>query len=476
MEVLMVSAELAPYARASEAADAVLGLSKALRQLGHDVTVVMPSYAGFQASGLLLARRLTPLVLPGGGEVSLLDGRLPSGVRLVLLDAPVLFDRSGVYEGAEHEEYPDNAKRFGLLSRASAALVRQRSQQDRAFDIVHLHDWPAALVPISLRTEPGPSVPNVLTIHDVTRQGVFHLRDLDDLGVPSESLAEDLRLGQKLNLLKGGVLYADALTTVSANYAAELLTEQRSGPLANVLLGLNRPVIPIHNGIDYSIWNPATDPALISRYDAEDIANKGRSKSELLRRMKLELEPSRPLVAVIDELSREPGLELLAGAMPGIAKCDLALVVATNSPDPVHQRLEALLEGARDRCALVGAPEESFLHLVYAAADFILVPSRHEPCGLPAMIAQRYGALPIAPATGGLSDSIVDCDAAFETGTGFLFDGHTQRALLGALQRGLAAYRSPAWPRLMRRVMRLDLSWDRPARRYLQVYRHALAV
>jgi starch synthase len=472
MDILMISAELAPYVRQTDAAQTVASLAKALRQLGHDVTVALPRHPGFEAAGLLVARRLTPLPLPGGGEVTVFDGQLPSGARVVLFDAPALFERSGVY-GEGEEDYPDNAKRFGLLSEAAATLVRQRAQQGQAFDVLHLHDWPAALVPLALRRAPGPSVPSVLTIHDVTRQGSFARREGEALGLPPELVEDEgLVTGGKLNVLRAGIAFSDAVTTVSASYAEEMLGEERSGALAPVLAALGKPVIGITSGVDYALCNPATDPALVSRYDAEDPSNKGRSKTALLRELGLDLDPQRLLAAFVGELTRDKGADVLSSALPGIMKSDATLVVAGRGSAPAV-RLSAPT-GGESRFQLVSSADEAFVHRVFAAADLVVVPARHEPCGNVQLYAQRYGALPVVHATGGLKDTVVDCDVELETGTGFVFEEPTARGLLGAFARGVAAHASSSWPRLRRRVMRLDLGWDRPARRYLQVYRQTL--
>lgn len=472
MDILMVAAELGPYVRESPAADSIASLGKALRQLGHDVTIALPRYPGFEAAGLLVARRLTPLPLPGGGEVTVFDGQLSSGVGLALFDAPVLYDRPGVY-GEDGKDYPDNAKRFGLLCQAAAALVRQRVGQGQAFDVLHLHDWPAALLPVALRRTAGPAVPAVLTIHDVTRQGSFSSKELDALGVPRElNTEEGVKLGTRVNALKGGIVFADTVTTVSPSYAREMQTEERAGALAAVLAG--KPIVGICDGIDYAVHNPATDPAIVSRYDAEDTANKGRSKSALLAELGLEMEVDRPLVIAVGEPSKSAGFDLVAAALPTMLKNDLAFVVAGRGQGTLAKRLVAAKSRYADRYAFVEDPDEALVHRLYAAADIVLVPSRHEPCGVSQLVAQRYGAAPVARATGGILDTVVDCDAHLETGTGFLFDEDTPQALAGALARAVAACVTPAWGGLRRRMMRLDLGWDRPARRYLQVFRQTL--
>lgn len=469
----MVTGELAPYARQTKAADAVAALAKALRQLGHDVTIALPRYPGFEAGGLLLARRLTPLTLPGGAEVAVFDGQLSSGVHLALFDAPVLFDRPGVYGEDDSEDYPDNAKRFGLLSQAAAALVRLRAQQGKTFDLVHLHDWAAALVPAALRVAPGPILASVLTIHDMTRQGVFPVEDSDALGA-SDELVSEFRLDGAVNFLKGGIALADAITTVSPSYAEAVQKEERGGALAEVLRGCQKPIHGLCHGIDYALYNPATDTSLASRYDAEDTSNKGRSKSALIKKLELELEPGRPLVFAIVERGAIAGTALLAAALPDVLANDLSLVIA--GPHRLLEAFRPALDTHPERLALVESPDDATVHRLYAASDFVLQSFEHDPSGTSSMIAHRYGALPVALAADAIKDVVVDCDAALETGTGFVFDNRSESELVGALQRALAAYRSAAFPRLIRRVMRLDVGWDRPARRYLQIYRQTLAM
>jgi starch synthase len=472
MDILMVAAEHGPYVRQTDAADAVASLAKALRQLGHDVTVALPRHPSFEAGGLMVARRLTPLSLPGGGEITVFDVQLPSGVQLSLFDAPVLFDRPGVY-GEGDTDYPDNAKRFSLLSQASAALVHQRAELGKAFDIVHLHDCAAALVPLVLRRAPGPVVPTVLTIHDGTRQCIFDRESARAQGVSEELLSDESLLdGERLNALRAGILGADALTTVSPSYARELARPERSGSLASAIALLEKPIIGVTNGVDYAIHNPATDPILISRYDAEDPSNKGRSKSALLRELELELELERPLFVLFDEPGTERATELVIASLSALLKQDLSLVIAGRAAGAGDKKLETARQKYRERVALVPELDAALTRRLHAAADFVLIPSRHEPCGMVQLVAQRYGAVPIARATGGIVDTVTDCDAALDTGTGFLFDDDA--GLIGAVARALAAYRSPGFPRLVRRIMRRDLGWDRPARRYLQIYRQTI--
>lgn len=482
MDILFVASELAPMVKVGGLADVVAALSKALRLLGHKVTILLPRHPALERGGLLLARRLTPMVIPAanGGErleVTLFDGRLSSGVELVVVDVPGLFDRPGVY-GEEGHDYPDNARRFGAFSRAAVEIVKQRAETGAPFDIVHAHDWPAAMVPYLLRERAAeiPRTRAVLTLHNLAHQGNFPADALLHLGLGPEHFRTDrLEFYGQLNYLKGGILAADALTTVSTTYAREILTPELGERLDGVLRTREKELQGIVNGIDYAVWNPMTDPALAARYDAEDTANKGRCKSALLAELGLEIQPDRPLIVSIGRVVAQKGSDVLATALPKILKADVSVAIAGTGDPALMAKLEAAVAKAPERAAYLGAVPEPLSHRLLAAADAVVIPSRYEPCGLVQLYAQRYGAVPVACRTGGLVDTIVDCDAALETGTGFLYDKPTATALVGGVQRALAAMTSPRWGALRRRVMRLDLGWDRPARRYAHVYRAALA-
>lgn len=516
MDILFVATELAPMIKVGGLADVASALSKALRLLGHKVTIALPRFPAIEQGGLMLARRLTPLMLPphasgarGGGaplpsagsvpgrgsrdaegprtEVTLFDGRLGSGVELLLLDiqtpdaagAPAqgLYNRPGIY-GENSEDYPDNARRFGLFSRAVVEVVRQRARAGAPFDIVHVHDWPSAMIPYLIR-EQGAELARtrtVLTIHNLAHQGVFPAEALTELGLGKEHFGTDrLEFYGHINFLKGGILAADALATVSTTYAREIITPEFGERLEGVLGTRREKISGIINGIDYAVWNPMTDPALPARYDAEDTSNKGRCKSALLAELGLSIQPDRPLIVSLGRIVHQKGSDLLAAALPKILKSDVNVVIAGAGDEALEGKLRAAVAKHKDRAVYLGAVSEPVAHRLFAAADIVVVPSRYEPCGLVQLYAQRYGALPVATATGGLCDTIVDVDAALETGTGFLFDKPTATALVGAVQRALAAMEHPRWAALRRRVMRLDLGWDRPARRYAQLYRAIVA-
>jgi starch synthase len=490
MDILFVSSELAPYVKVGGLADVVAALPKALRQLGHKVTVLLPRFPAFEAAGLSLARRLTPLKFTLGGkawEMTLFDARLPTQVELVLVDAPGLYDRAGVY-GEGGEDFADNATRFAILSRAAAEIVRQRAASGTPFDIVHCQDWPTALVPTYLRELvkerqlPEASVPKtILTIHNLAHQGTFPKDALPSLGLSWDEFRIDgIEFYGGLNVLKLGILTADAVTTVSTTYAREIQTPDLGYKLDGVLRDRARAIVGITNGVDYAVWNPATDSAIPAHYDAEDPVAKARCKGALQKELGLPIDAAAPLIASVGRLVPQKGSDLVAGLIPKLLRATEAQIVVAGDGEPslVKKLEDGVRKGSVDahgRAVFVQAASEPLVHRIYAGADIVLVPSRFEPCGLVQLYAQRYGALPVARATGGLVDTVVDCDAKLETGTGFLFEEATVEALLAATERAIAARVSSRWPALVRRVMRLDRGWERPARQYEQVYRSLLA-
>jgi starch synthase len=459
MDILMVSAELSPYARGSELGDVVAGLSKALRQLGHRVTLALPCHPGFEAGGLLMARRLTPLSI-GGADLTVLDGQLASGVELALFDDPPLYDRPSVY--GEGEGYPDNLARFAVLCRGAAALAQQRAEQGKPFEVLHVFDAPTAATPALLRNVPNLVLPCVLTVLDTNRSGRFASGAHTAFpGLPGQ-------IGDAISLLELGLGSAQLVVAGSQDAARDLGSPPVSGGLAASLIGERAPT-SVGSGLDYGLNNPATDTAITARFDAEDVSNKGRCKAGVLTELELELELDRPLLFAYASSAREA--QLLIGALPSLLKNDIAVVAQVETS--ATARLDQLAAEYPSDLARLKDSSDAARRRALAASDFALCldASALTPASLQA--AQRYGAVPIGLGQGAVLDALVDCDAELETGTGFLFDTADAASLVGATTRALSAYGSPGHARLRRRVMRLDVSWERVARRYAQLYRKA---
>jgi starch synthase len=470
MEILFATTELAPYAKVGGLADVSAALPKHLKMLGHRVTVVMPRYPAFEDAGIMVARRLTPLKLELGGktfDVTVYDGRLSSQVEITLIESPGLFDKKDVYT----DDAKVDGQRFAVLSRAIAELAKQRADAGAPFDVVHLNDWPTALAAKHMK-DLGVATKTVLTIHNVAHQGVLPRDMLGALGLAKEDFTiAGAEFYEQINVLKQGIVSADVVTTVSPTYAQEIQTEEHGKKLHGVLQSKGK-VVGIVNGVDYGVWNPATDSNLVARFDAEDASNKARCKGALQKELGLPLDADVPLVANVGRIVEQKGTDLVADLIPKLARgSDAQIVVAGDGDAALIARLEAALTRAPGRGVFVRAASEPLVHRIFAGADIVLVPSRFEPCGLVQLYAQRYGALPVARATGGLVDTVVDCDAKLETGTGFLFEEPTVDALFGTVQRAVAGYATPRWPSLRRRVMRLDRGWERAARQYEQTYR-----
>jgi starch synthase len=474
MRILMVTSELAPIAKVGGLADAVAALAKTLGRLGHDVTVALPRYKVVEEAGLMLARRLVPLKLPTA-EATTFDGRFAPGVQLLLLDVPGLFDRDGIYDYGG-QAHPDNLRRFGVFCQAVAAHAEKRAASGEAYDVIHLHDWHAALAAPLLA---GPLLEGqggalavkrprtVLTIHNAAHQGLYPLDEAVRLGFDAATLVVSNGV---MNALGTGVAAADVVTTVSTTYARELASTDGDVALADLLRARTAPIVGITNGVDYATWSPSTDPHLVARYDAEDSRNKGRCKASLLAELEMSVDPALPLFVVLGRVSSQKGSDLLAEALPLITRGAAQIIVAGEGDPELEARLVAAVEECPDAAIYLGHVTEAMTHRLLAAADAVLMPSRFEPCGLVQLYAQRYGAAPIVRATGGLLDTVVDCDASLAMGTGFVFDDATGEALAAAAARATSAMRTARWGELRRRMMRLDRSWERPARQYLRLY------
>jgi starch synthase len=481
MDILFASTELAPYAKVGGIADVVASLSKTLRQLGHNVTLALPRLPHFERAGLLVARRLTPLNFQLGEEsyeATVYDGRLPSGVDITLLDVPGWFDHDGIYGGADGD-YPDNDLRFAVFSRAVVELLSHRLRSGTPIQIAHLHDWPGCLAALYAKRLGNHDLEEntkfVLTLHNLAFQGIADPSMLSRLGLGDDLFHPDgVEFYGKINLLKAGINFADAITTVSETYAQEIMSGPQGRGLEGVISANRSKLTGIVNGIDYSVWNPATDPHLPSRFDAQDATNKKRCKAELLQELGLEMRNERPLVSFVGQLIDRKGIDILLDALPELMRSDIGLVIAGEGGADVVARAEEGAKKWKGDIAFVPSPTDALTHRIIAGSDILLVPSRFEPCGVVQRYAHRYGTVPVVHATGGLIDTVVDCDAALETGTGFVFDEASVRGLVSGVQRAVAAYTALPWARLRKRVMNLDLGWDRSAHRYLEIYRGLL--
>jgi starch synthase len=411
----------------------------------------------------------------------LLEGRFPgTDLVLYLLDAPGLFDRPGSpYLGPDGRDWPDNAARFAAFARAAVALALDRAGLGWQPDVVHAHDWHTGLVPALLALERRRPA-TVFTIHNLAYQGLFPAAAARGLGLPRALTGgAALSFHGQLSFIRGGIACADRVTTVSPTYAREIQTPALGFGLDDLLRRRRRRLHGILNGADYEAWDPAHDRFIARPFSCLDLEARRENGRALRLRLGLALDPARPLVASVGRLVEQKGVDLLLAALPALMRRPVQLFVCGTGDRAIGEALERAAAGYPGRCAALVGYTEELAHVTWAGADIFVMPSRFEPCGLTQLYALRYGAVPVVRRTGGLADTIVDADPArLRQGeaTGFTFESATRDALLQAIDRAIACWRRPAlWRRLVRAGMAQDFSWGRSARRYVELYRAAIA-
>jgi starch synthase len=476
--VLCVTPELAPWAKSGGLGDVSAALPAALRALGVDVRTLVPAYPALRAACTRLLPLTTELRFEGiFAPARIFSADSPGSAPLFLIDCPAHYERGGgPYQDERGRDWPDNHLRFGLLSRVAALLGSADTPLDWMPDIVHCHDWPAGLAPAYLSFIPASRSATLMTIHNAAFQGIFPAATLPALGLPARSFSIDgVEFYGKLSFLKAGIHYADGLSTVSPTYAHEIQTPELGCGLDGVLRHRSRHLTGILNGIDDAAWNPATDPYLAQRYDAARLERKRDNKFALQRRFGIDVDESVPLLGVVSRLVRQKGLDLLARIAPRLAAHPAQIIVLGTGEPEIEAAWRALAVDLPRRIVAAIGFDESLAHLIEAAADMFIMPSRFEPCGLNQFYSMRYGTPPVVRATGGLADTVTDCNAgslADGTATGFVFHEPTEAALHEAIERGFAARAHPAtWRALQLHGMRRDFSWRTSAALYADLFR-----
>lgn len=455
MELLFVTSEITPYSRSGEIGDVCAALPKALRGGGHKVVVVSPLWPGIDATGRGLARRLSGVEVSVGGErfaCTLHDGRTTGGVDLVFVGHPELFA-----VGPGPEDTPERVRAALVFAQVAAQVAAAREPQP---DVVQAHGWFAAGT-LALCASSVASAARVLALHDARALG----RVPESIALP-EALAAHAGAGSARSLLAAGIAAAQRVV-VGSNAAAEALLAPGSsfaGTAQNKLLA-------IPDALDAARWNPLTDPLIPARFDPVDRRGKARCKDALQYELGLPVEPDVALIACVGKLDREAGGALLAAALPALIQNEAQFVIAGSDPE-LEQSVQAIVPRAEERLRAAFPVDERSAHRAVAAADMLLIPGRDPSYPELHLCGQRYGALPIVRRTGALADAVVDADAQLTTGTGFVFDNADPAELNATVQRTLAAYsQRRAFDGLRQRVMKLDLSWERSARRYEHLYK-----
>ncbi len=483
LKVLMISSEIVPFAKTGGLGDMVSSLALALERLGHDVRVVLPRY--YSVDPAQLRHVVGPLAIPMGlGEVwcAVSETRLPGGdVPVYFLEHEGLYGRDGLYGTRGEPDFRDNVERFGVLCRGALQLSRALHWTP---DVVHAHDWPAALAPVYLNSVEGARFPHtgsVLTIHNVGYQGVYGREKFVQLGLPWELYhGAGFEFYGSLNLLQAGIRAADLLTTVSPTHALEIQTPEYGWLMDGLLRHRASDLVGVLNGIDYETWNPEADPYIPAPFSERDLSGKALAKRALQAEMGLALEPGVPLVGMVSRLVDQKGVGELCGPTHGSLYqicTDMALQVVILGTG--EEWCEAELRSLSSRLPnlkVVLQFSERLAHLIEAGSDFQLMPSRYEPCGLNQMYSLRYGTLPIVRRTGGLADTVESYDEATGAGTGFLFDLLTPRAIYDTVGWAVWAYynRPDQVDTMRKRAMQRRFSWEDSAAHYAELYQWAV--
>ena len=481
MDILFASSEAHPLVKTGGLADVAGSLPRAIRNLRHDIRVIIPAYQQIlqQADSLTLAAHLEPEGVDT--PVRLLAGRLPgSTVKLYLVDSPVHFDRPGnPYTSAGGDPWPDNAARFATFCRAIQAVAENAAGLDGQPQVVHCNDWQTGLVPPLLAAQ-AQRPATVFTIHNLAYQGLFDWDTFEALNLPADFWSsEAMEFHDHFSFIKGGLVFADWLTTVSPTYASEIQTTEFGYGLEGLISHRKHNLTGIVNGVDYSVWNPGKDTQIPVQYNARCLFHKMENKRALQEHFGLPVDNSRPLFAVISRLVEQKGIDLILDIVPELVARDAQLVIL-GSGDPLIESAigKAIADWPLHIAAFLGY-DEALAHHIEAGADIFLMPSRFEPCGLNQIYSQRYGTVPIVRHTGGLADTVVDTTPETlenRTATGFSFTATTATALLAAVTRALQYYRDPeTWQQIITSGMKQDFSWKRSAERYLDLYTHILA-
>jgi starch synthase len=485
LNILFVSSEVEPFAKTGGLADVSGALPQSIKHLDHEIRVMMPRYGSIneRKSRLHEMIRLKEIDIPVGTKTypaSVKSSFIVNNhakVQTYFLDNSHLFGRFGLYVHPEtKKEYEDNDERFIFFCRGVLEVLKKLGWQP---DIIHCNDWPTGLVPAYLKTlyKNDPfyqDTRTVFTIHNMAYQGVFPRSVFAKTKLPANLLSEKgIEAYGKVNFLKSGLVFADAITTVSEKYAEEIQSSDEFGAgLQDVVKDRKHDLSGIINGIDYTVWDPSVDELIPHRYDPKSIDLKTENKKALLAKMGLPFHERIPVIGIISRLADQKGFDLIDEVLDDLISLDIQLVVLGTGEKKYHDMFERTQKKYPQKVAVALTFSNELAHLIEAGSDMFLMPSRYEPCGLNQLYSLRYGTIPIVRATGGLDDTIEDYNASAGTGTGFKFKNYDSREMSRAVQRAVQAYADQAvWRKLMKTGMNKDFSWEASAKKYIQLYR-----
>ncbi|GAB4337188.1 MAG: glycogen synthase [Calditrichia bacterium] len=487
LKICFVSSEVEPFAKTGGLADVAGSLPVVLKEMGQDIRLMMAKYKSINERKYVLREviRLKEVPVQLGEASYLADGKtafLPdSKVHVYFLHIPEFFDRKDLYvDSKTGKDFPDNAERFAAFSKSILETLKFLYWQP---DIIHCNDWQTALIPFYLKTEYKDdeffqNTKTVLTIHNLAYQGSFPMEKAKVLGIDPQYTApgKELEFFGNLNFLKAGILFADVVNTVSPTYAKEITTDPEYGyGFEPILQSRKDDFFGILNGADYNQWNPETDKLIPARYSVEKLEHKLVNKKKLCRLNNLKFNEKVPVIGMISRLADQKGFDLLAEAIDDLMKMDVQLVVLGTGDPKYHKLLTKLAEKYPEKFSVNLRFDNRLAHIIEAGSDMFLMPSRYEPSGLNQIYSLKYGTVPVVRETGGLADTVENFDPASGEGTGFTFKEYSSAAMLEAIQRAVEAFGQPdTWRKIQENGMKKDFSWERSAKKYLELYEIAM--
>ncbi len=459
MKIVMCASEVVPFAKTGGLADVAGALPQALETEGQDVIIVMPRYKAIQDSKFKIQRLKDDISYSTTGK----------NIRVYFIEKDSYFNRDALY-GDKNGDYADNLDRFSYYSKRTLELLKEINFKP---DVIHVHDWQACLIPVYLKTIYAKdafykNTKAMLTIHNIGYQGLFNKEEFPKLGLDWSLFGiEGLEFYGRINILKGGMNFADIINTVSPTYSKEIQAKEFGFGLEGVLNKRRDSVFGILNGLDYNIWNPETDKLIASNFSAKDPEGKAQDKEDLEAICKLPLKKDVPLFGIVSRLAEQKGFDILAEGIDAICRMGLQMVILGTGDLKYHLVMEDMAKKYPNVISLHLKFDDALAHKIYAGSDIFLMPSKYEPCGLGQLISLRYGTIPLVFKTGGLADTV-------NSDNGFIFDNYSSKALIGTIKKALEAFKNKKkWAQLVTKAMKCDFSWKESAKEYIRLYEKA---
>jgi len=459
MKIVMCASEVVPFAKTGGLADVAGALPLALEKEGQEIIIVMPKYKAVDEKKFNLKRLKNDISCSTLGK----------NIKVYFIEKEIYFNRESLY-GDKTGDYPDNLDRFSYYSRRTLELLKEINFKA---DIIHVHDWQACLIPVYLKTLYAQdsffkNTRSILTIHNIGYQGLFPKEEFPKLGLDWSLFGmEGLEFYGKVNILKGGMLFADIINTVSPTYSKEIQTKEFGFGLEGVLNKRRNSVFGILNGLDYTIWNPETDKFIAGNFSARNLAGKSKDKKDLQSFCKLPVREDVPLFGVVSRLAEQKGFDILAEGIDTICSMDLQMVILGTGDIKYHEIMEEMVKKHPRVISLHLKFDDPLAHKIYAGSDLFLMPSKYEPCGLGQLISLRYATVPLVFKTGGLADTV-------SSDNGFIFDRYSKDALIKIIAEAVKTFHNKTkWPALLNKAIKGDFSWGESAKKYLDLYARA---